>query len=338
MKHKKRFFMLLLTLLIVPLAACKTTKIALEAQEGILEPVTLTYDEVQGKKTAEHDFVLYYYLNGCSACAAFTPVLQEYIEQNGVIIYRYPFTNNATALDTIFGPKVPDVVPTLLFIVDGKLQSSLSYSSKNSNKFLESEAFSTFMDSKVTYPSIAWISREALAQKIGNQESFVIYFSLQNCGDCARFDQEFVHAYMEEYKGSNRLYKIETYPWRQYKGNPDPLLAQQWIDFAEEFQLYFNYQDGTGSIPEVTIDNYSTYGDSGKIPTIQAYNQGELVDMMVYYNDKFSSGDWPRSVVGSYFSNGPIGQTFENYAAYTSSSTVLAFYNQKARQFFDQHL
>ncbi len=143
---------------------------------------------------------------------------------------------------------------------------------------------------------------------------------------------------MSEYAGKAPLYIIEVYPWRRYKGNSDPVLAAQWIDFAEEFQLYFNYQDGTNQIPEVTIDNYASYGDSGKIPTLQVWKNGALVDMVVYYNDRFSGTTWPKTISGSYYSDGPIGQTFATDAEYTSSATILAFYNNKIKTFLQQYL
>ncbi len=192
---KRRQFALAIAtlLLLLPLSSCQNTKIQVEQQVGIQEAIALTYQEVQGKKTAEDDFVLYYYLDSCSGCQTFSPVLNEYIQAKNVVIYKYPYSSGTSGLDTIFGPKTPEVVPALLFIQDGKISSTIFYNNKTASIFTESEAFAQYMETKIKLPSIAWVSREDLSTMIRDDREFVVYFSLQGCGDCARLNQEFMN-------------------------------------------------------------------------------------------------------------------------------------------------
>lgn len=188
------------------------------------------------------------------------------------------------------------------------------------------------MEPKNILPNVVWINRAQLFQKIKNKETFVIYHSLQNCPDCGRLDQTFLQYYLKEHQRNQPLYRVEVYPWRQFKNHENPQLAQKWDAYVADFLLGFYYH----SRKEESAASFAHM--SARIPALQAWENGQLKEMVVYYNDRFSSDDWPKTILGSFFEDGPIGKEFADYYAYTSSKTLLAFYNQKISLFLDTYL
>ena len=188
------------------------------------------------------------------------------------------------------------------------------------------------MEQIAQLPHTIWISREELQKKITHQESFVIYHSLKGCPDCAHLDQFVLNNYLAQSSMQMPLYRIEVYPWRQYKNHPDAHLEQLWLDYISEFKLAFSYIYQGNPSQENLVET------TARIPTLQVWNEGNMLDMVVYYNDRFSSGDWPKTIVGSFFEDGPIGCVLTSKEDYQQSPDILLFYQKKIVDFLNCYL
>mgnify|MGYP002152574312 CR=1 FL=1 len=181
-------------------------------------------------------------------------------------------------------------------------------------------------------PEVHWIEKEDLQKKIKKLKRVVVYHSLKGCPDCARLDLRVLMPYFGKRKPSEPLFRIETYPWRQYKNNPDPKLAQKWLDYIDCFQLSFVYHQAQN------VKHEDEQFSSARIPTLQVWEDGKLIDMLVYYNDRFSLTDWPKTIIGSFYQDGPIGQRYSAAYEYADDVNIHRFHRSKVVDFLDKYL
>ncbi len=175
--------------------------------------------------------------------------------------------------------------------------------------------------------TVDFITIDELREKINNKEEFAIYYSWNICGDCADLDTKFLKSYLEENRiKKNFFFKIEVANWRDDGSDTD-----KWKEFAKEF-------------------NFDTYR-GGKVPTVQYYKDGELKDMMVYYNDvltydldkmvaTITESFYPDFIGKEYVIDEVLtnddGSKIGKSSAYRLDKLVI--HNEKAKLFFDKYI
>jgi len=314
MKKVIRLFAICIILL-GTLTGCKKEtikKILLEGQEGITTYVDITVDELDHKIATEEDFLLYIYNPTCGACMLFAPKLLEFIEDTETVVYR--IVGNTIPKGKIKGL---NYTPSLAFYLGGKLQRIVD-PDKNSDPFNSTENLTNYIKKYAYLPIMKEISKETLDVLLSNDSDLIVYIASSSCGDCAHFNKNVIRPYLKKDNAIPFYYlDVDKFLSRSQDGQA----TEEWINFKNQYGL-----------SEVGNPTYG-YG-SGYVPTVQRYEDGELVGAMVYLNDvKFENGQ--LVVTEGYYGSesGKVGQTFDDYAKY--QDTMKSFYQQKFIDFMN---
>lgn len=123
---KKIFATFISLLMLFSISSCgnKVEKFEIETSEGITATVELTKDELIEKINNQDDFVLFLSQPNCGACANFKPIINEYISQKGIVIYK---------IETIVGDLIDyKYTPTLAIFNAGEVVKSIDPMTKES--------------------------------------------------------------------------------------------------------------------------------------------------------------------------------------------------------------
>lgn len=123
---KKIFATFISLLMLFSISSCgnKVEKFEIETSEGITATVELTKDELIEKINNQDDFVLFLSQPTCWACANFKPIINEYVSQKGIVIYK---------IETIVGDLIDyKYTPTLAIFNAGEVVKSIDPMTKES--------------------------------------------------------------------------------------------------------------------------------------------------------------------------------------------------------------
>ena len=284
---------------------------------------TITMSELEAKIDDNDSFVLYVYSPTCGACEMFKPILEKAIQSRGLIVYaiQYSQIRDGHELSSL------KYTPSLVVYNKGEVLYKTD-PNKNEDYFANKDGVLSFLDKYTYMPTMYYISREQLRNKIDNDDSFIIYYSDGMCSDCASMYTSYLKRFLLENNNTKRFYVIETRAEgvRLTDGEAN---QEQWNEFKREYGLSKAGND--------------TFGyDVGYVPTLQFYQDGELSDMLVYLNDiketisENDDGTKTIRIVDSYYDDNPfIGQTMIN-TEYKSKLT--SFYNDKLESFLNNNL
>ena len=324
-----------LLLSVVAFSGCSCNKGDSKAALGIGDVNATTYETisleyVDQKVRNKDSFVLYIYSATCTDCINFKPIIEEVIQEKDLIIYA------------VLGKNIPSshalaglaTTPSLVVYSKGEVVFKTLFKD-NKYYFTEKRGFEEFL-SKYTYaPTMYYINLEQLDAKIENDEKFVIYYSRSSCGDCSYLNNNYLKTYLNNNHNTKKFYIIETdvEGIRYYKGEEpvengtaDQQAAYaQWVNFKNTYGLS-------------NVNNPLGHG-VGYVPTIQYYEDGEVKDMLVYFNDHSYSkvdGVYYVTIDSSYYDDNPyIGETMK-LSDY--QDTLSSFYNAKVKTFLDTNL
>lgn len=287
--------------------------------------VDIDLDEYNAKLKNKDDFILFVYSNDCTACKMFKPKLESVIQEKHLIVYGIE-TNAIVGVGKDNDLYKLKYTPTIIIYKEGK-NIFYSLSDEDYNYFETKETFVNLLDKYTNMPTLYYINKTQLKEKITNKENFIIYYSRSSCGDCSYLNKNYMKEYLKNNTKSKSFYIIETdvEGIRKKNGVVD---AEQWQAFKDEFGLSnaINTELGHGA---------------GYVPTLQYYNNGEIKDMMVYFNDfndatLNADGSYSVTIDNSYYSDNPyIGQTI-SYSEYKEK--LAPFYNTKLKTFLDTNL
>ena len=342
----KKFLTVLITFCALLLVACSSSglkdeeKINLEGRLGVSLARNLRYikgeaedgsediDELGAKVESEKgaadgdSFVLFVYLgndtdeyldvddNGveCTGCQVFYKnVLQPFIEKYNVMIYScyYKYAYQYTK-STYRRPH--NNAPKLIVFKDGQI---VGQESREHNKevFTSEEGLLKFMDKYAVLPTMLEVDEQQLDTLLTDGENKVIYYGWRACPDCQYFEKYYLPTYLREHKDGKKWYYFDTDKYRsQKKSNPE-----LWEAFVEKIGI--NLKD-----------------NGGKVPTFAYYENNQLVDAGIFFNDI----DGDNKVTSSYYEDAPfIGQTFASYEDYQKQTGD--FYYQKFVKFMNEH-
>lgn len=278
-----------------------------------------TYEQIEAKIIKKESFILYVHQHGCMACKAFTPIIEQYVNK-----YKVPVYSLETSLIPKEGSKIYfSYTPTLQIFKDGELKDSRDPINTNTKMFTVLAELETYMKEQVIINNLLYISDLTLDAKISNKESFVIYYGWKTCGDCQMLNKMFLNEYLYNTKDENKpLFALEVDPWRSQK-NDNP---EVWQEFTSKYHL--------------SKEGDATFGyRSGVVPTIHYYENGVLVESVVYFNDVL------KEVEGGYAINfeaedGVFSYYPEEMRAIYSDVIFTDYqdYRDKTAQFYEEKL
>lgn len=296
---------------------------------------TISLSEVDAKVDNKDTFILYVYSPTCGGCIAFKPILENVIKSKNLIVYAllYSDITSGHELKSLSG------TPSVVVYKEGEILTKIN-SNKDSDYFKNNDSFISFLDKYTYMPTMYYINKNQLKEKIANEENFIIYYSRNDCGDCSYMYNYYLKGFLYNNPNTRKIYVIETNVEgiRYLNGvaaNSSNNATEEELAAAEQWQLFKN-EFG------LSEEGNSTFGYGvGYVPTIQYYNNGRIADMVVYFNDEMSyaensDGSLTVTINDSYYSDNPyIGESML-YSDY--KNTLAPFYNGKLTAFINNYL
>ena len=151
---KKIFISILSIVICFSTVACsckKEEKVTLEdaqyVEEGKISFLP-SFDLIQEKIDNKVTFVFYMYGATCSGCHAFTPILEEYVEEKGIEIYAVEINMVAAANPTL--KEKMGYTPSIAVIKEGEFYQGMDASKSGSaDIFSSKEEFAKWFESYV---------------------------------------------------------------------------------------------------------------------------------------------------------------------------------------------
>lgn len=321
---KKVLNLLSVVLVIFICSSCKCNKFnKVSLQIGDINANSynnITLNEFDDMVENNRNFILYVYRSDCENCMMFKSILEKVIKERHVIIYAIEsglITSNHVLREV-------KKVPTVLLYENGK-QILKTDPIKNNEYFSSNAGFLKFLDKYTYMPTLFYINKEQLDEKIKSDKNFIIYYSRSSCTDCSYLNDNYLKKYLDKNTNKKSFYIIETdEEGIRYKdGIFDSTL---WQDFKDTYGL---------------SENNNALGHGvGYVPTMQYYENGEIKDMLVYFNDyeRIENSDGSYSVIinNSYYDDNPYLNKTIKYNEYKEK--LASFYNGKVKSFLDYNL
>ncbi len=321
----KRILFLISLFCVLVISGCGCDKDKASLQVGDMNATsykTITMMELNTKIEDGDSFVLYVYSTTCGGCDLFKPIIENVIVDRHLIVYAIEY-NNISNDHELSGLKY---TPSLVVYDEGDLLIKVDPDS-NAKYFENYDGFKSFLDKYTYMPTMYYINLEQLNNKINNKESFIIYYSRNDCSDCSYVDKHYLQDFLEDNYNNKSFYVIETNV-EGIRLKDGVVNDEQWNKFKKDYGL--------------SKEGNSTHGYGvGYVPTFQYYSEGVLSKAAIYFNDDMEftqnpDGSYNVKINGSYYSDNPyIGQTMP-YSEYHDK--LDDFYEEKLDAFFDEYL
>jgi len=319
------FCSFLFVILVVAGCSCKNDDTKASLGTGDMNATTyksINMSELNAKIEDKDSFVLYVYSPTCRACEMFKPIIENVIQSKHLIVYAITYNSIEEGHEL----KSLKYTPSLVVYNNGKILTKTD-PDKNRKYFSNNDGLISFLDKYTYMPTMYYISKDQLIEKINNDENFIIYYSRNDCGDCAYMYNNYLKKFLDKNPNTKKIYVIETNV-EGIRLTDGVLNSIQWQAFKDEFGL--------------SEAGNSTFGYGvGYVPTIQYYNNGNIADMLVYFNDILSetvNGDGSTTITinDSYYSDNPYIGDSMLYTEY--KDTLAPFYNSKLTSFINDYL
>ena len=322
MKKIINLVMIIFAIFICASCSCnKDVKVSLQIGDmNATSYKNITLGEFDEMVENKHNFILYVYRSDCENCMMFKPIIENAIQKRHLNIYAI----ESSLLKSNHQLSEVKKVPTVLIYENGKKVLKTD-PIKNEEYFSNNAGFLKFLDKYTYMPTLYYITKEQLDEKIASDEKFIIYYSRSSCTDCSYLNDNFLREYLNKNTSKKKFYIIET-DAEGIRYSNGVLDANLWQNFKDTYGL--------------SEANNSLGHGVGYVPTMQYYEDGKIKDMLVYFNDfeSFQNPDGSYSVIinNSYYDDNPyIGQTIV-YKEYKEK--LAPFYDQKVKSFLDINL
>ena len=304
--------------LLFNLNACKGSKKAMiNTNIDNVNVIELDKESLSDKIASEEDFILLIRLEGCSSCEAFTKdVVKPFISKTHANIYSI----YAHEVDTMKGidnaPKYK-LAPNIQVYKQGKSICSQDYNDSK-KYFTDLNDFEKFIYKYVDISKIIEVSETFLDQAILDKQSIILYIGWYKCGDCVLVKENVLNDYLNNHEGNTPIYYLEVDEYRKNKPSACPDITNA---TPEDMMFYEYYMKWLNFAKKY---NFADYED-GKVPTFQYYDQGKMVDMIVYKNDVVED----EKVIKSYYQE-LIGQSLKQ-------EMLNEYHKEKVIEFFNKY-
>lgn len=142
---KKLFVIIILAMLLI--GCGKVEKFYLEDssyEKGVITEITV--DEFKKLENDKNNFAIFVYLPGCTSCAQFRTVLDEFVENNEIQFYSISILDvTDTSID-----EVVEFAPSMVLYKDGKVVTYLDSVSDDDKPVLTNvDSFKTWLEEYV---------------------------------------------------------------------------------------------------------------------------------------------------------------------------------------------
>ena len=296
-------------------------RILLQSQYNIDKPILIDdLNTLNNMIVNDETFLIYIYSHSCSACEIYTPLVENYVKLNQVVMYSVDVASENTLLRPENGLMNYMETPTLILYSEGNVifRASPTYVP---DPFISSNNMKTYIEQYAYISQFVSINSENdLSNLIAKNEEVLIYYYYEKCGDCTFFESNYLDKYFTRVN-ARRVYRYEmSYNFDNREDSSSP--------------IYKNFTDKYG----LSKDGNNKFGyNNGVVPTLQKYKKGVLVDARVIFNDEFeliydTNNELDSlKIKSSYYLNNPnIGKIYKK----TSDNTALNVYHEQTLNYF----
>ena len=242
----------------------------------------LSSDELSAKTDRNECFILAVYQGeysqDCLCWVTFKTVIANYISNYHGLVYLFNAQEQTNSVKDLNIKKIKESTPMLYVFNGNKQVVSYSYN-KAKDKVLFNDTTAKAMDSALRKhlkdPKMFYVDKAVLDKKIESKESFAVAYIRNACEDCKYVIPNVIIPYIYEREYSTKdIYIIDLQYYYDLQNLPE-ISSIPYDNIKECYKLTESANSSFG------------YG-RGVVPTIQYYEEGELSDSTVYFNDKIA--------------------------------------------------
>ncbi len=261
------------------------------------EATLITYEDLQLKIADKENMLIAVWQDSehCSCWDTFKNVLDNYVKQYNTKVYYIARSQFGEGDDSFGLSLLKDTSrPTFAFIKEGKKANEYIHSNDTKPLFETVDGLRKAVEKIADDPQYFYVTENYLdnALFIEKQSKVIVHYIWHSCPDCT-------HAFPNVLKPYSEKNKFKTQVWLIDLEVPGLLLnAAGEKDKTNSSYVKF-LKDHHMSAAGDEVFGY----DRGFVPTTQIWENGELKDMNVYFNDTVSYVDGQYKVTQSYFSS-----------------------------------
>ena len=303
---KKRFsFLLAVPLLFCSLTSCSNTDGTLTYGTYLKQDLdslkTLSNEDLLNKsKNDKETFLLATYQGSysedCLCWSTFLNVIVKYSNEYHEVFYLYDTQSKDDSVSNLKIESFSDSTPCLYIFKGEKQLAKYSYKN-NKDKDLFEDTSLKLLDKtihKVVHkPYMFYVDKDYLAENLNKVKEIAVLFMRNGCGDCSYVIPNVIIPYINNKSLAKKIWIFDMQSYYE-TAQDDSASVLEKAEYS-----YLKNQFGLSEIGN------KTYGyQIGVVPTLQYYQNGELKDATVFFNDVVSQKeDGSFYISDSYYTN-----------------------------------
>ena len=247
--------------------------------QNVTDATELTFGSLSKKMDKTSDFskenflLVIYPTNGCLCWQKFQTVLKDFIKETKYLVYQIKITEFG---DDNLGFKMEQGHVSFAIVKGGTI-----FKQYISSNILESvESLKSEVNKFVKAPEIYYVDRPYLNDAIKYQETVLVEYIWESCGDCQYANPNAVWEYAHKNTFKQKMYVVA-------------------LDDIKDNELTYKEFCDTHLLSDAFSEDFG-YG-KGYVPTFQYYERGELKNACVFFNDKVEMVDGELRVTNSFY-------------------------------------
>ena len=269
--------------------------------------VEINYEQFVAKMdVGENMLVVTYdsiYSIDCSCWTGFKSIIDKYADDNDLVIYQID-RNQFEGREETYGLTLlkENSNPTCFITKHGSVAHEYRAGSKNNEAvFTTEKGFASTIEKVIKKPQVMLVNRDYLHNAIDSGEKVIVYQARSKCGDCGYCEPNCLLPYSENNDIKTKVFLMDLQIPGIYYDSEMNKNDETYAAYKAEYQM--------------TEASNETYGYiTGVVPTFQVWENKELKDACVYFNDSVTKKDDGKFVISqSYYTSDRV-----NNLAYTN--------------------
>lgn len=254
----------------------------------------IKYADLFSKVENKESMIVVTYPGDNSSCSCWKDfqreVLPKVATETEYLIYAINVFNIIDK-DNEFNLTLPEDRASIAFFANGKKTKEFVYKSSDPQRFFKDfNAFKELLAKYTIAPSYIYTDLANVDNDRKTKDKYIVQYTYHSCPDCSYVLPKVMFPYLSKNNIANKIYIVDL-------DNETSLQTEGILDKTkpeyQQFKDNFYLSD--------TINQ--TYGyEKGFVPTIHYYENGELKDASVYFNDTITKVDNEYIVTSSFYS------------------------------------
>lgn len=241
------------------------------------EATYINYGALKTKINNQENMLVVLYQEGisCGCWTMFSQVINEYVRTYHTKIYKisaFEFGSNDNFGLTI----ITDVaIPSISLFKNGKLANEFIKKNNNKSMFEDIRSLRSALEKITKDPSYMYVDQAYLDNKLFvEKERAIVLYERATCGDCSYVLPNILKPYVDKHDFDDYIYFIDL--------DVNGIRCDEENNCSSSLETYINFKNQHG----MSEAGNSTFGyATGVVPTMQIWENGEIKDMTVTFND-----------------------------------------------------